>query len=152
MKRLKEAAGEEGSGEEGGYLGGEEGAGADGKRAEDEHVAAVGEGGVPAEDGDDARDGHGGLDEEVLEHVGERMRDGGAADEEDGHGEAAEEADGDEDGGELSHEARGVAVGGEEFEVDDAEEEDAVEDTEGMPAVGEGRVHGRLRSLGWWSG
>jgi hypothetical protein len=46
------------------------------------------------------------------------------------HGKGTEEADGGEDGGELSHKARGVAVGGEKLEVDDAEKEDTVENAE----------------------
>jgi hypothetical protein len=116
------------TGKERGELGEEERRGANGQRSEDEHIVAVGEGGVPAEHGDDACDGHGGLYKEVLKHVGERHGDGLAADEEDGYGEAAEETDGGEHGGELPHEPRGVGITGEQLEVDDAEKEDPVED------------------------
>jgi hypothetical protein len=78
---------------------------ANGQGAEHEHVAAIGKGGVPAEHAYQAGDGHRGFDEKVLEHVRCGCGDGSAAPEKVGHREGAEEADGEKDGGELSHKA-----------------------------------------------
>jgi hypothetical protein len=66
----------------------------------------------------------------VLEHVSGGNRDGFATDDEVRHRKGAEEADGVEDGGELTHKPRGIAVGGEQFEVNDAQKEDAVKNAE----------------------
>jgi hypothetical protein len=95
-----------------------------------EHVATIRKGAVPPKNSNQAGDGHAGLDQEVLKDVGCRDRNRAAANDQERHRNGAKEIDRNEDCTELSHEAPGVAIGGEQFEVDEAKEEDAIKDTE----------------------
>ena len=116
----------------GGDFGKKHGGGADGEWGEDEDVAAVRERGVPTEDGEEADGQHCGGDQEVLGDQGEHVPLGVGSfrsTAEDG-AEGTENGEEDEQGGELAEEFCGVAlgVGREDVEIDDAEEELAVED------------------------
>ena len=53
-------------GEQGSQFGEENGAGADGEKAEDQAIAPVGQNGIPGEHREEAGDRHGGGDEEIL--------------------------------------------------------------------------------------
>src|SRR5579872_3080968 len=132
-----DADGERGG--EGGDLGGEDGAEANGEHSQDEAIAARGQDGVPGQHTEESGDRHGCGHQKLLFAAG---HDGDAGVGQGGthifrHGAEGEgEAKGGQHGGELHQDFGDVAAGGEDFQIDQAEQEVAVENAKLFALVG----------------